>query len=231
MEKIISSLDAAGYLYLNPRKLQTNSVVNPRNTLIDKSVRAFGFLPNIGELKPGDLLLFCSLKEKYLSKLIQSTQQSGHALIDSCWSHAAVYTGDEFTVCDSRIEKNIFNSGVKVRNIFPYIGNHLIRVRRPNLERDDQWRMVVNAMADIGARYSFLSAFKIFLQGLKAKENTSSSRICSQLYAEAYLKTTAVMIANYRQRNAITPASLSSSLKLTDVPVTWSRIDSSQAAG
>lgn len=190
-------------------------------------LRSFGYYPDITLMHPGDLILLSPIKIAGIPKKIVAAQEiGGYALEDARWTHAAVYAGAKVGLCEAT------RRGVHASLLHGYVGRYLFRVRRdPTLDRDKGWEIVVNALARLNTRYSFLSIGTIYLratgQGLWASQAMSAHEkdalICSQLYAEAYSLATGKTLWN-RVGKEVTPAYLSQTSALTDVALRWRRI-------
>jgi hypothetical protein len=208
--------------FLDPRDTVTAGVC-PRPQRIPEEIQRFGRLPDINAWKPGDLLLVSALNPSRIQGAIERVQrQGGYHAEDARWQHAAVYIGD-YGICEAT------RVGVKAAMIFPYIGDHLIRVRRdPALSSDDSWRVVVQALVRLNYSYSFSSILQLLWQargGYRAPRNSPrvfSQRvtICSQLYADAYGNVTRKTLDNDVSL-PVTPASLSCTPLLQDVQSQW----------
>jgi hypothetical protein len=191
---------------------------------IPKAVRSFGRFPNADQWLPGDLILLSAVQPRLVSRqIIHAQEEGGFAPEHARWHHAAVYVG-ELRICEATL------GGVKAVFLYPYIGSHRIRVRRPpGLTPDERWKLVVNSLFHLGQGYSFETvlalawqARKGFWNGPKRLHNPLTSRavICSQLYADAYSITTLRALGNTSGQTP-SPASLSHTPLLQDVDVGW----------
>ena len=61
--------------------------------------RKYGFVPNLGQCRPGDLILFWSVTPDWTDRLITYSQDNaGFGAEDSRWTHAALYLYVDFIV-------------------------------------------------------------------------------------------------------------------------------------
>ena len=212
--------------YLDPADPKTTGTWTPPGWL-PQAVRAFGRYPDVRAWLPGDLLLFSSVSPDRISKSIQDFQLQGHAPGDARWTHAAVYMGDEETICDSDFDW-FGPRGVSVKPLHAYFGKHLILTRRaPSLTQRDQLMLVVNAVRHTGDGYDFAGlarlGWKIWrrkLTRLFSARRSARSVFCSRLFADAFLQTTKRVLQD-PWLNDTTPAFLSATSDLVDVATTW----------
>jgi uncharacterized protein YycO len=191
---------------------------------IPPSVRQFGYLPDVGQCRPGDLLLFSALTPSWVSKRIINAQiEGGYGQRDAYWHHAAVYIG-RYTICEAQGRK------VRVGPLYDYVGSHRILIRRDQaLDSNAQWEIAINAMDRLRQPYALMTALKLGWQSRRGfwrlTEITASGRaaICSQLYSEAYSKTTGKFLIQGKL-GILIPADLSLADRLTDIQVDWLKI-------
>ena len=70
------------------------------------AVRELGHLPDLAQLLPGDLILFSPLEPTFIQKQIQKAQTIGGYHPDNArWTHAAVYLGSQFDICEASINQ------------------------------------------------------------------------------------------------------------------------------
>jgi hypothetical protein len=75
---------------------------------------------------------------------------------DAQWQHAAVYIGEGYVV-----EATLH--GVRYAPIFPYLGGHRLRLRRPlDLSDDDRWKIAIQACVRSNERYAMRSILRLF---------------------------------------------------------------------
>jgi hypothetical protein len=142
-------LRLAPQLFLDPANLKADSVCE-RSPRIPETIQAFGHLPDITAWQPGDFLLVSAINTDIIQRSIYRFQRrSGYTEEDARWHHAAVYIGD-YDVCEAT------RSGVHVRKLFHYVGNHLLNLRTdPTLAPDDSWRVAIQALVRLKYSYSF----------------------------------------------------------------------------
>lgn len=214
--------------FLDPTSIDSSNCRNWVPHTLHAEVRRFGFYPDISLLKPGDLILVRNLDGNITHKVIEAVQMNlGYHERDSRWHHAAVYLGIEGNICEADID------GVRYASIDRYsTGSHYIRVRRPpGLSEDQRWQIAVKSLIELKKGYSFwylweifkLSRFRIGQIPVTRLKQPESSKICSQLYADAFAKVTLELLSSGKN-GEVTPASLSRTEKLDDVPIEWVRI-------
>jgi len=209
------------HIILDPANIENPEDHPDPPVQIPRVVRDFGYLPNTQLWRPGDLILVSSIKPGFISRSIIKVQRGIYSDEDALWHHAAVYIGDDI-ICEAT------GKGVNPKPIFPYIGNHKIRVRRDlALTIEDSYKIAIQALFRIKYKYSFGSIIRLLLQANKAnikpKDFSKASTICSQLYADAYGAVTGRTIDN-RTDHPITPAGLSGYSGLIDVDVSWQKL-------
>jgi uncharacterized protein YycO len=220
------SSDSNEQVVLDPSDRRTSGHWRPPGP-IPHHVRQFGRFPDLAVLQPGDLLLFCAVKPSLVSRGIQRFQeQAGYLPADARWHHAAVYLGVDSAICEAT------RQGVRQSFLYDYIGGHRIRVRRDSSTTgDDGWRIAVQALCGLGSSYATGFVASMAVQSLKGFWNraplTTTSRprhyYCSQLYAAAYSRVTGRTLENL-VAGETSPAFLSRTTQLNDVPVTWRKI-------
>jgi len=214
------------------------SVLDPRQTVasgtawspqepIPVRVRSFGLFPNVDDWLPGDLLLVSPIHPDWIDRQIcQAQERSGYAPEDALWLHAAAYMGDGY-LCEAG------TSGVRYVPVSNYVGEHMIRLRRdPSLTDPERWRLAIQAVVRLGEPYDFLEILSVFKHSLSTSwtaafrsqfSRNRRSVICSQLYADAFMTVTGRLLST-NAHAAITPATLSLSTRLQDVPLHWKQI-------
>lgn len=180
-------------------------------------------------MQPGDLILVSPLHLSGIPKQIMAAQElGGYAPEDARWYHAAVYVGASVGLCEAT------RKGVNADHLYDYVGKHLFRVRRDtSMHRETGWEIAVNALVRLNTPYSFRAIGKILRRaadtGLwksqKMSAHEKEALICSQLYSEAYSMATGKTLWN-KVGKEVTPAYLSQTPVLTDIPLRWLRIGS-----
>ena len=165
--------------------------------------------------------------------------RSGYSADDAGWHDAAVYVGNGEGICEAT------RKGVQYRRIFDEVDrrglpDYAIRVRRePGCDRETGWKIAVNALTEIGKEYAKWRIARLYMDSFsglwREKSPTSpvlvdSQRICSELYAIAYMKATGRVLANLAG-NEITPAFLSQTESLKDIPLRWLQINRRSSGG
>ena len=160
--------------------------------------------------------------------MIQAAQnKGGYRAEDAQWTHAAVYLGTGFAICEATALK-----GVRQGSLLDSLANHLVRVRRDYaLDSDTRWRMALEAALQIGTRYGLVSGAKFGVRALKGlhrpqNKNTQSTSAlnCSELFADAHRFATGRTLQWQHPGREVSPAFLSFVPELTDVAMEWQRI-------
>lgn len=194
---------------------------------LPQAVRALGHLPDLSQLLPGDLILISPITPSFVQKQIQKVQTNGgYHQDDARWTHAAVYLGSDFSICDAT------RKGVRHNSLLDLIPNHRIRVRRdPTLDADSRWRIALSATLQLGTSYGIRSVLTIWIrsvQGFHEPQNTGtksrSAIICSELYADAFLAATGRTLEWNHPGKDVSPALLSYIPELVDVAVGWLKL-------
>lgn len=193
---------------------------------IPPELRTFGRFPDITQWRAGDLLLVSALEPGFFSReIIKAQKRGGYADGDARWHHAAIYVGS-VNVCEA------LTSGVTHGPVYGYIGPYLLRVRRdPLLTPEQGWQLAMEAMTNLRTSYSFsmiaslASKASIGFWRRPARRSALPKRaiICSKLFADAYSITTERIMGN-AVAEEVTPAFLSATDKMIDVPMQWSAI-------
>lgn len=186
------------------------------------AVRDFGKYPDTSQWQPGDVLLFSHTNPVWISRLIiRSQRRLGFGSEHSKWHHAAVYIGDGYIV-------EATARGVRHNDLYPYLGSHFIRIRRdPEVTINEGYRIAVAALRRHGYSYGFWSVLLLGWQAFtlpsasagKPPSLSQRTRICSQLYFAAHDQITARTLG--REDPDLTPAAISASNALVDVPSKW----------
>lgn len=197
---------------------------DPPSEQLPETVRKFGFVPSLDQLRPGDVLLVSALKKPPVSLAIERIQlKAGFDPLHAQWHHAAVYVGNS-QVCEAQL------SGVRVTSIFKYAaGSHRLCFRRPfRLSELDSCKLALEAALKLNYGYSWPSVLQLLVQagngwtGNSERPRKVSERatICSQLYADAYGLVSASTLEP-RAQLGVSPAHLSLNQELADVPMRW----------
>lgn len=193
---------------------------------IPPQLRQFGKFPDITKWRAGDLLLVSAVEPPVFSRQIIKVQQhGGYAEEDARWHHAAIYVG-KTNVCEA------LTTGVAHGSIYKYVGSYLLRVRRdPLLTPDEGWQIAMEAMTNLRTSYSFPTIASLARKARRGFWRRPSKRsvlpdraiICSKLFADAYSITTERIMGN-SVAEEVTPAYLSATDKLIDVPMYWTQL-------
>ena len=182
---------------------------------------------------PGDLLLFSALHPGWSARSIMRGQQRGYAEEDARWHHAAVYLGDGISICEATAR------GVRDTSIYGYLGGYLLRVRRGiNLTSDQQWLIAMQSLTRLGSPYGFRSILSLAWQswqgywqpGNRLPLLGARAVICSQLFSDSYSMVTGRLLVQ-GPSGTVTPAALSFTSQLADVPTTWLQISEKEVGG
>lgn len=193
---------------------------------LPRSLRDTGRCLDLNDLSPGDLILVSRATPTYWSKRIEAAQLGAYAPEDARWTHAAIYVG-EAMVCEATFK----GRGVHIGELYKYAGSDLLRARR-DLKMTERQRceVAVNALTRIGGDYDIGVIRYLYrrlaagLQVVHDKRPRRDTYICSQLYADSYTFVTGRVLD--RRRPIVTPAALSATTELEDVPVRWRAIGS-----
>ena len=141
------------------------------------------------------------------------------------WQHAAIYVGREH-VCEAVWPR------IRFHPIYDRVESHCIRVRRmQGLTETQRHEVAISALTSLGAYYGWPELARVLLERgrmwrhRKSVQQRTFSRICSQLCATAYASAVGKVIATSSgMKRATTPADLSLTAQLVDVPLVWRRI-------
>ena len=191
---------------------------------IPPGVRAFGYILEIGQLRPGDLLLFSTIKPTHIAKAISAAQRnSGFSDEDARWTHAAVH------IADGRMVEAVPVGGVQLGFLFDRILTSLVCVRRrAGLTKLQRAEICINALSRLGQGYSLSYIWRI-RELLSSRirwdpiHNDDAPNICSMLYSDAFIAATKDLVVADKW-SGISPAHLSATERLADVKVDWLRL-------
>jgi hypothetical protein len=189
------------------------------------ALRAFGKMPNLTDWLPGDVLLVSNVEPDWVTRQIISVQSTRFSRHHAQWQHAAIYMGNEFVA-------EATTRGVKYTPIDHYVGKYRLRLRRNMaLTNDQRWLVAIEAGVRMRTAYRFSDIVTIYLQSFPGWSRRirpsvlvqANTVICSQLCLEAHAKVTRRLIVSY-SGSPTTPAALSQSDLLADVPLHWCSI-------
>ncbi len=209
-------------------------IVDPANlgTLVDaaplaavpRRARAFGFVPNFRECLPGDLILFRDVAPNIFGRAISHTQSATHSDENAQWTHAAVF------LYDDQIAEAVPFSGVRTRSLYADIPNRILRVRRRrDLALEDRYKIALRALSMLGSRYSFEAALSIGWRSLGFLDRVGAPKfgpivICSKVFHDAHVEITRTLLQGCSIDAPITPAHLSATSSLEDIPLPWLKL-------
>ena len=195
---------------------------------IPQAVRQLKHLPDLDLLLPGDLILISPLTPTSVQGLIQKDQwDGGYSKDDARWTHAAVYLGFDFNICEATGE------GVHQASLLGSLATCMVRARRhPTINSDTRWKIAVAAALQIGTPYGIASTLKMhsrakqgFYTPQQAKTQSPNGVNCSELFADAFLLATRITLQD-TQVKGVSPAYLSFVKELEDVPLVWRSLPS-----
>jgi hypothetical protein len=217
--------------WLDPRDTSESTPhPDPPSEQLPLAVRAFGFIPSLDALRPGDVLLVSAIHKAVVSSAIERVQRkAGFDAWHAQWHHAAVYVGNNL-VCEAQLW------GVRTASIFKYTaGTHLLRFRRDS-KLDDlvSCKLALEAALKLKYGYNWGSILQLLLQANtgwsggsgRPRQLSDRATICSQLYADAYGVVTASTLDS-KAEAGISPAHLSLNKTLVDLPMKWLSLSAS----
>lgn len=215
-------------LEIDPELASKASTTEITIAVLPPPVREFGFVPNLQQLLPGDLILSRSRSPGILDRAIVASQKKGFADADARWTHAAVFIGGDELV------EALPTKGIVLHSIYSYVPSEVMRVRRmPDISDSKRHKIANYATKNLGKRYSVFNAMKLgtdlFFRHLWNKDALRSNRyivICSQLYFDSILEIMKNRLDGCPTEFPTTPAHLSATSDLSDVAVDWLRIAS-----
>jgi hypothetical protein len=190
--------------------------------------------PNVQDWHPGDLILLRDHATDVISTSIREVQANEYGADHASWTHAAMYIGDGWRVCEATVD-GIFSGGdVRITPLWSFCDStQAIRVRRPQICIDHPeigWHLVIEAMRQITSKYDALGIATLALKRLALPmaaftaqpKRMKAPLVCSTLYAEAYCSVTRSLLGGLD--DMCMPALLSKSLFFRDVPLYWRNV-------
>lgn len=198
---------------------------------IPPRVRSFGKYFDTSDWLPGDLILTREIKPDFIGTAISKAQiAGGYSPHDSLWTHAAMYLGDDLTLCEATFSLGFGPQGVVNTYLWDYCGDYIIKVRRPKViqKHRDRWLLALKALTQIKKDYDFL--YVINLAWLAYRGNGFWNQknkvgihpralVCSTLYADAYASQTKRVLGE--NGGICTPAFLSQSADFDNIKAVW----------
>jgi hypothetical protein len=211
---------------IDPARAKADFLGEARIPILPPTTRDFGFVPNLGQLMPGDLILSRNTSPGFIDSRIAAAQRGGgFSPSDARWTHAAVFVYEDLIV------EALPFKGIVQQSLYCYVPTEIMRVRRkPDLSDGDRLKIAFYAMKNLGKRYGHGDALAVgvdLAKGLWSKGALTTNRfivICSQLYFDAILEVTHRRLANCPTESPTTPAHLSATTDLLDIKVDWHRI-------
>lgn len=202
----------------------------------------FGFLPNINNLKPGDLILTSCIEPSSPNKVMRLLQRR-QTSTTSEWTHAAVYAGG-WTVIEA-VPFNKSGKGVRIGSLIEYVPNHRLRFRRPkiliNKETHEAEIMGLKIALQAALRvpnssYGHVKIAQVgitLLKGIRYQydpknEEDRNNILCSGLYSKCVSIATGQFIqpeAFITEDQPITPAMLAGASTMETLNVGWAKLE------
>ncbi len=186
---------------------------------IPRATRQHGRVLDPSLLEPGDLILVALNKPGWLQRRIQRTQGQLFEWEHARWHHALV-SGGGTEVCEALL------TGVVASQYWNYMtGAHEFRVRRiKNATPELRTKVAYYAATMARTSYGFGAIIPIkstFDNNDPWKPSVFRSRgvVCSQLYFEACMRA-GILLASIPP-DRVSPAHLSASKEMDDVPLRW----------
>lgn len=202
---------------------------------IPREIIEFGYIPDLGQMKLGDIVLvrpeippakptqpikhFMSILSGDFSYYIQTAQKKIERSPHYLWVHAGLYLGRDLMVeaVARKVAVNAFSS---------HAAKRCVRIRRRrNISKAKAYDACIEAVRRVGDSYDtevIKNLIIHFLTGKKiAPDLIKAAYICSELIQHAFLYGAGDVIVNVGNIRTPTPADLSASPHLIDVPLQW----------
>jgi hypothetical protein len=195
---------------------------------VPSAVRRHGRVLDPSFLEPGDLILVAQTTPNWLQQRIQRTQAQLYPWDHAQWHHALV-SGGGTEVCEAIL------TGVVPCQFWKYMaGKHQFKVRRiKNAPSETRTKVAYYAATMARTSYGFSAIFPIRSaindnDPWKRSIFRSSGVVCSQLYFEACMRAGILLASMPPDR--VSPAHLSASKEMDDVPLRWIELKVPQSA-
>jgi hypothetical protein len=200
----------------NPADLQIN--------IVPPQLRTFGYVPNFGLCRPGDLILSFSIRHGLFERQISRAQgRGGFAQEHSRWTHAAVF------LYGTLVAEAVPKYGVRVNSLYNETLECVMRVRRPRLNGEERANLALRAVASLRTPYSRFAACQLGRQMHYGLWNPATlisygrKVICSKVYFDAHIEIAKLPLSDCPMSGLVSPAHLSATDDLDDVSVPWVR--------
>lgn len=175
---------------------------------------------------PGDVILMRGISPGLSGSAITfAHSQAALAADDSHWTHAAVFLSDDYIV------EAVPGRGVIQRSFYDDIPQRILRIRRrTNLTDIERYRIAMRALRMLDERYSFWGALQLGwrmrngLWNVQAFPALGRVVICSKVFYDAYGEVTRTLLKDCPVALPVTPAHLSATTDLDDVPIEWLKL-------
>ena len=213
-------------LELDPREVPVDAAPLSASHTLSPKLRAFGFVPDVTVLRPGDLILVRPIRPTIASRVIEFAQtRAGFVPDNARWTHAAVHLYDGMVIEAAK------RPGIVQRRLEEDVPKNVMRIRRvPGFSNTDMYEMALRATTKLGQKYANVNILMLglaMLQGLWKSARYPSERsinICSVVHSDAYSAYTGRILEGCSIENPPTPAHLSATRSLVDVDVGWRKL-------
>jgi hypothetical protein len=200
--------------------------------IVPPEARKFGFVPDFGLCKAGDLILSQAIKPDWVDGQISDAQSlAGFASEHARWTHAAMFLYHDFIV--EAVPRGMMTvGGVTTRSLYLDVPDSVLRIRRrPTLSEEERYKIALCALRMLGSRYATTEAIRI---GWRARMRSLVNRdwrpaynrviICSQVFNDSLLEIVRSPLDGCPVGGTVLPAHLSATSDLEDISVPWLRL-------